>query len=82
MMIDDVADLVEKLDFEISNFEKVLEKLRNNLILIQDGNNGTSYWNGDLAYGWLKSALAHLDHDIVLDNNLRSCLDYLRENKQ
>ncbi len=80
-MFDEVSDLVEKLSFEIDNFEDALSRLRSNVDKIQTGDQEKSYWNGNLAYGWIKSVLANIDHNKVLDENLRECLSYLKENK-
>ena len=81
-MNDEVEELVEKLSFEIDNYAKALNKLKDDVMNIQNGSGeGVAYWNGELAYGWIKSALAHFDHDTVLEGNIRNCLDYLKESK-
>ncbi|MBQ6323814.1 MAG: hypothetical protein IJI22_03175 [Bacilli bacterium] len=80
-MLDEVKQLVEKLTLEINVAEKSLNNLQNSITTIQQGENNNPYWNGENAYGWLKSALAHFDHDAVLIDNLNECLVYLEKNK-
>ena len=71
--------VIKSFDMEINDYENALNKLKEDIDKIQIGEDNSPYWNGDLAYGWIKSALAHLDHDRVLGDNLKECLEYLSD---
>lgn len=72
-----VKDLAEKLNSEVDKFRKSLNKLEKDINLLQEGDGTKPYWNGENAYNWTMSCLAHIDHDKELLKHLEKCSDYL-----
>jgi len=72
-----MKSLTKNLDSEISKFNKAVKKLSSDLDTLQKGDGTTAYWSGSLAYNWITTALAHVDHDKVLLDDLDNCNDYL-----
>lgn len=69
--------LAKELDAEVSKFQKALKQLQKDVEDLQKGDADGPYWNGQLAYNWVKTCLAHIDHDKVLLDHLDNCSDYL-----
>jgi hypothetical protein len=69
--------LAKDLDSEISKFNRAVKALSNDVDELQKGDEDGPYWNGQLACTWVKSCLAHIDHDKVLLDHLDNCYDYL-----
>ncbi len=69
--------LSKNLDAEVSKLQKAIKQLNKDLDTLQRGDGSISYWSGQLAYNWIKTALAHLDHDKVLLDHIDNCSEYL-----
>lgn len=69
--------LSKNLNNEVSKFQNALKKLTSDLETLQKGDGKVSYWSGNLAYNWIKTSLAHLDHDKVLLDHVDSCAECL-----
>lgn len=70
-------DLAKKLNNEVQKFKGSLNKLQEDVDLLQKGDGINPYWNGENAYNWTMSCLAHIDHDKELLKHLEKCSDYL-----
>lgn len=66
-----------ELRTELLKLENALNKLDDNLVLLQNNESMQSVWTGVNAYTSIKGCLAHSDHDKNLLKNLCKCSDYL-----
>lgn len=73
----EMAKLSKSLDSQVSAYQKALKNLSKDLDELQKGSDGVAYWSGQLAYNWIKTALAHVDHDKVLLDHLDNCSEHL-----
>ena len=71
--------VVNSLDTDMAAFQKAVKQLQADLDQLQKGDGTSSYWSGERAYAWIKSALAHVDHDMVLLDHLDNCVDYFEQ---
>ena len=72
------VDIAKDLKNELDKLEKALDKLSDDLTILQVGNGVSPYWEGPLAYKSIKSGLAHCDHDRKLYDNLLKCYQAIK----
>lgn len=69
--------LVKDLGAQLSKFQKSVKQLQADVNQLQQGGQDGPFWNGDLAYDWVKHCLGHIDHDKVLLDHIDNCYEYL-----
>lgn len=73
---DEAKTLSLELQAELLKLKTALNKLENNVVLLQDG----SGWNGANAYDVNQALVGHLDHDRTLLSKLEKCSESLNVN--
>ena len=66
-----------ELQKEVAILQHHLESLKEQIAILQNGDESGLFWNGENALKATKSLLGHYDHDIVLLENIQRCSEYL-----
>ena len=69
--------IVKDLQKEVAKLEKSINKLNDDIAKLVISKENTINWNGNNAIKISKSLLGHLEHDKVLLENIKKCLEYL-----
>ena len=67
----DYKALAETLEKEVKKLEKNLSELKENIDLLQNGDEEGLFWDGNNALSSNKALLGHYDHDMVLLENVK-----------
>lgn len=69
--------LSSQLQKEIIKLEKNLKSLEENISLLQKGDEQGLYWNGENSLKTNKALQGHLNHNLVLLENLKKCSEHI-----
>lgn len=75
--LNDIQILSLELQKEVVILKQCLKLLKDNIDLLQNGNEDGLFWNGENAVNASKALLGHYDHDMVLLENVTKCSEYL-----
>lgn len=71
-------NFISEIELEINKLKNAIFQLESDIDKLQNGNDLNAYWNGKNSYNWYLSALANIDHNKKLLENLYKCYDYLK----
>lgn len=75
----ELLSLSLELQSEVAVLEHCLKLLKNNIDLLQNGDDEGLCWNGENALNINKSLVGHYDHDMVLLENVKKCSEYIEK---